>query len=233
MHVLDNPVWHALIGTHATLAQRALYAARYEPEVAGFGAIPDLPQPAAWEGLGEIVGAGAVTFLARRELEVPPDWTTHRVVPCRQMVLADPNGTATPEERRFATGETFVTLTASDVPDMLALTERTRPGPFLHRTIEMGTYLGVRRDGTLIAMAGERLHPAGFTEISAVCTDLAYRGTGLASRLVLAVVDGIRARGETPFLHLTTENEPAYRVYRALGFETRTLLDVVGVQAPA
>ena len=186
--------------------------------------------------MAEIVGAGATTFLARRELEVPPDWTTHRVVPCRQMVLADPSGTAPPDDRRFATGETLVTLvtlTASDVPDMLALIGRTRPGPFLRRTIEMGTYLGVRRDGTLIAMAGERLRPAGFSEISAVCTDLAYRGSGLASQLVLALIDGIRARGETPFLHLTTENEPAHRIYRALGFETRTLFDIVGVQAPA
>jgi predicted GNAT family acetyltransferase len=115
---------------------------------------------------------------------------------------------------------------------MLALVERTRPGPFLYRTIELGTYLGVRRDGALIAMAGERLRPAGYTEISAVCTDAAYRGTGLASRLVEVLVGTIRARGEVPFLHLTMANESAHRVYAALGFETRALLDVIAVQAP-
>ena len=50
-------------------------------------------------------------------------------------------------------------------------------------------------------MAGERLRPPGWTEISAVCTDPAWRGHGLASRLTRAVAACIVARGETPFLH--------------------------------
>ena len=106
-----------------------------------------------------------------------------------------------------------VRLGAADVPEMLALIEQTNPGPFLPRTVEMGTYLGIRRQGRLIAMAGERLHPPGFTEISAVCTDAAFRGEGLATRLVLAVAHGIRARGETPFLHAAaaTPRDPALR----------------------
>ncbi len=232
MHVLDNPVWHALIGIHATVAQRALYAARYEPEVAVFAGIPDHPVPAAWEGLRDIVGPGERALLARRTVDVPPGWATQVVAPCRQMVLPTrieldgPEGPGLPYT-------SFAPLTTDDVPEMLALVERTRPGPFARRTIELGTYVGVRRDGGLIAMAGERLHPAGFTEISAVCTDAAYRGTGVASHLVRSVVRGIRTREETPFLHLTITNESAHRVYSALGFETRTLLDVIAVQAPA
>jgi ribosomal protein S18 acetylase RimI-like enzyme len=232
MHVLDNPVWHALIGFHATVAQRALYAARYEPEVAVFAAVPDDPVPAAWEGLRDLVGPGQQAFLARQTVDVPPSWATQLVAPCRQMVLPSgieldgPEGPALPNT-------SFTPLTTDDVPEMLALVERTRPGPFARRTIELGAYVGVRRDGALIAMAGERLHPAGFTEISAVCTDAEFRGTGLASHLVRAVVRGIRAREETPFLHLTITNERAHRVYAALGFETRTLLDVIAVQAPA
>ena len=126
----------------------------------------------------------------------------------------------------------FLPLDASDVPDMLALVERTKPGPFVKRTIELGTYLGVRDGHKLVAMAGERLHPPGFTEISAVCTDASHRGRGLATRLVRAIVDGIWARGEKPFLHLTLENEPAHRIYAVLGFETRTLPDVVALRAP-
>ncbi|GMA85333.1 hypothetical protein GCM10025868_05830 [Angustibacter aerolatus] len=114
-----------------------------------------------------------------------------------------------------------VRLTAADVPEMLALVERTRPGPFLPRTIEMGTYLGVRREGRLVAMAGERLHPPGWTEISAVCTDESARGQGLATRLVLAVAHGIRERGETPFLHAAGDNTNAIRLYESLGFRLR------------
>jgi hypothetical protein len=75
----------------------------------------------------------------------------------------------------------LVVLGAVDVPEMLDLVARTRPGPFEPETYRLGTYLGVRRAGWLVAMAGERLHPPGYTEISAVCTDPGVRGQGLAS----------------------------------------------------
>jgi predicted GNAT family acetyltransferase len=101
---------------------------------------------------------------------------------------------------------------------MLDLVARTQPGPFLQRTVELGTYLGVRRDGALVAMAGERLHPPGFTEVSAVCTDPDHRGQGYAARLVQAVVAGIKERGDIPFLHATATNTNAIRLYEALGF---------------
>jgi predicted GNAT family acetyltransferase len=112
-------------------------------------------------------------------------------------------------------------LTAEDVPEILDLIERTQPGPVRPRTIELGTYLGVRIGGALVAMAGERMHPPGWTEISAVCTDPAHRGRGLATSLVRAVAAGIRARGETPFLHTAASNMPAIRLYESLGFRLR------------
>jgi predicted GNAT family acetyltransferase len=114
---------------------------------------------------------------------------------------------------------------------MLELTARTKPGPFLPRTIEMGTYLGIRRDGRLAAMAGERLHPAGWTEISAVCTDEARRGQGLSSRLILALGAQIRARGEIPFLHVLTTN-PATGLYEKLGFRNRRTLLFAAARVP-
>ncbi len=112
-------------------------------------------------------------------------------------------------------------LGQADVQEMLDLARRTKPGPFLPRTVEMGTCPGIRRGGALVAMAGERLHPPGWTEISAVCTDEAWRGRGLASRLVLAIVAGIRARGELPFLHAVATNVNAIRLYEELGFRLR------------
>ncbi len=109
---------------------------------------------------------------------------------------------------------------------MLALVERTRPGPFSRRTVELGTYLGHRSepDGRLVAMAGERVHPAGYTEMSAVCTDAEVRKLGLATRLIRAVAAGIEARGETPILHVLADNHSAIRVYEALGFEVRSVV---------
>jgi ribosomal protein S18 acetylase RimI-like enzyme len=230
MHVLDNPVWHALTGTHATLAEHSGPAARYDPEVAVFSAIADDASPAAWSALAELVGPGGTANLARRELVIPDAWSVLFTAPCRQMWLPDAVTVDDPDDHR-APGP-IVELGPADVPEMLALVERTRPGPFVGRTVELGTYLGIRDRGELIAMTGERLHPAGFTEISAVCTDAGYRGRGLASTLVRAVVRGIRARDETPFLHLTMQNDAAHRVYKSLGFETRAELAVTGVRAP-
>ena len=53
----------------------------------------------------------------------------------------------------------FRKLTEADVPEMLALTKLTEPGPFLPRTIELGSYFGIHDAGSLVAMAGERLRP--------------------------------------------------------------------------
>ncbi|WP_280365852.1 GNAT family N-acetyltransferase [Nocardia wallacei] len=117
--------------------------------------------------------------------------------------------------------------------DFLALIARTQPGPYAPRTIEMGAYLGLRVDGRLVAMAGERLHPPGWTEISAVCTDAEFRGRGIGSRLVRAVGARIRARGETPFLHALARNTTAIGLYETLGFTLRQRSALTLVQAPA
>jgi predicted GNAT family acetyltransferase len=116
---------------------------------------------------------------------------------------------------------------------MLALIDRTKPGPFHEETYRLGTYLGFRREGRLVAMAGERLHPPGWTEISAVCTDAEFRGQGLATRLVLAVASGIYARGETPFLHASATNTNAIELYKRLGFALRTDITFTVVRSPA
>lgn len=231
MHVLDNAVWHALTGPHATLAERAPNAARYQPDVSVFGGVSDDATPEAWDELAALVGPGGGVVVTRRDLRIPDGWSVFRNLPCRQMWLL---GEIAPDPKAAAgvAGVPYLTLGASDVPDMLALVGRTKPGPFLTRTVELGTYIGVREGGELVAMAGERMHPPGFTEISAVCTDESQRGRGIASELIRVIVAGIRARGETPFLNLTIENEPAYRVYDALGFETRSLPDVLGIRVP-
>jgi len=114
-----------------------------------------------------------------------------------------------------------VTLASADVPEMLELVRLTDPGPFFQRTIELGRYVGLRRDGALAAMAGERLRFDGWTEISAVCTAPSYRGHGLASRLVSTLVADIHDRSEGAFLHVLKSNTNAIRLYEGLGFRTR------------
>jgi len=177
-----------------------------------FFALPDDPDGSLWRDVARLTGPGAHAVFFGPELSAPDEWEVVHDVPGVQLV---DDGIAAAEDPEA------VLLGPADVPEMLALVERTKPGPFLPRTVELGTYLGVRRDGRLIAMAGERMHPPGFTEISAVCTDAEYRGQGLGTRLVLAIAAGIRARGETPFMHAAASNTNAIRLYSSLGFRLR------------
>ncbi|MGW1208678.1 GNAT family N-acetyltransferase [Streptomyces sp. NPDC002499] len=222
-HVLDNPALGALTGPHAHFAERQGRVLRYPADVSPWLALPEDPDAEDWADVAALAGPGAEIALPGFRGEVPESWEVTFRIDGVQFV---DDGLATAPEPEA------VLLGPADVPEMLDLVERTRPGPFLPRTIEMGTYLGIRRDGALIAMAGERLHPPGWTEISAVCTDPAFRGEGLATRLIRAVALGIRERGETPFLHTGAQNTTAIRLYEALGFRLRRRIVFLGVRVP-
>jgi ribosomal protein S18 acetylase RimI-like enzyme len=221
---LDNPVYQALIGPHRHLTQRYGRALRYPPDVAAYVALPRHPDEQAWADLATLAGAGALVPLSGVGGEPPRSWEIVSHNAGVQMV--DCGVDAAPDDEA-------VRLTAADVPEMLALIAQTKPGPFLSRTVDMGTYLGVRRHGRLVAMAGERLHPPGWTEISAVCTEAGFRGQGLATRLVHAIAHQIRQRGETPFLHAAASNVQAIGLYETLGFRLRRSTDFVTVRVPS
>jgi ribosomal protein S18 acetylase RimI-like enzyme len=224
VQVLDNPVWHALAGPQATAAEGVDgLAVRYDPQVAPFAGLPDEPEPAHWDALARLVGRGGLAMIFR-DVTAPPGWTEVFRVDARQMVATS----VAP-----ARCDGAVELGAPDVDDMLGLVARTEPGPFARRTVELGTYLGIRDGGRLVAMAGERVRPPGFSEISAVCTDASHRGRGLASALVRDLVGRIQGRGETAVLHVVATNTGAIRVYEALGFTHRGPVAGVGLQAPS
>ncbi|WP_375476440.1 GNAT family N-acetyltransferase [uncultured Jatrophihabitans sp.] len=222
-HPLDNPAYAALTGPHAHLAERRGNVLRYPADVSPFVALPAAPTEQDWADIAALTGPGGLVPLAGVTAPAPAGWETVLDLPGVQLV--DDGVAVAPDPEA-------VRLTAADVPEMLALVERTRPGPFHPRTIELGAYLGIRDHGELVAMAGERLHPPGWTEISAVCTDVAHRGRGLATRLVLAVALGIRARGETPFMHAAASNTNAIRLYESLGFRLRRRVTFAATRVP-
>jgi ribosomal protein S18 acetylase RimI-like enzyme len=210
-HVLDNAAWQSLNGPHRHLAEITGSAARYHDEVSPFTALADPDDPQSWADLAMLVGPGNAFALAGVP-SLPERWATGQSGQGVQMVGSSLRAERDPEA---------VPLGPADVPEMLDLVARTQPGPFKPRTIDMGAYYGVRHGGRLVAMAGERLRPPGWTEISAVCTDEEYRGRGLASRLVRHVAAGIADRGETPFLHAAAANTGAVRLYESMGFTIR------------
>jgi len=110
--------------------------------------------------------------------------------------------------------------TDDDVPAMVDLVTRTEPGPFRPRTIDLGGYVGIFHGDALVAMAGRRMHPPGYVEVSAVCTDPSARRRGYASIVTVAVADAIAETGETPMLHVADDNPNARAVYEQLGFVT-------------
>ena len=222
-HPLDNPVFAALTGEQARFALRYRNAVRYRPGVSPFGAVADETSAGDWADAARLTGAGQVTLFVRSSAAPPAGWEVVGGRPGVQLVAEDLDPAPDPEA---------IPLTAADVPEMLELTERTKPGPFLPGTVELGGYLGIRRAGRLVAMAGERMRPPGFAEISAVCTDEAWRGHGFAARLTRAVAAGITARGETPFLHAAGDNANAIRLYKSLGFVHRREVFFVAAKSP-
>jgi ribosomal protein S18 acetylase RimI-like enzyme len=223
-HPLDNPAWAALNGPQAALAEVHGRARRFPVDVSPFVAVPLGAAGDLWSDLLALVGPGGRVGMIGVRVEVGDDWPILFGGEGVQLVATDGL-----ETRPFAEA---VVLGDADAAEMLDLAERTKPGPFLPRTHVLGTYLGVRREGRLVAMAGERLHPPGFTEISAVCTDPDFRGQGFGTRLVQAVAHNIRARGETPMMHAAATNENAIRLYEALGFRIRTKVRYLAAVAP-
>ncbi len=224
--MLDNPGYASLCGAHARFAQVRGRARRYPDDVAPFLALPSPPSPQDWRDAAGLVAPGG--FVAGRygAAELPDGWRAVRAFDLVQMIEERVTGVDCAEA---------IALGAADVPEMLELVAETEPGPFLARTVELGDYLGIRRDGALVAMAGERFRLDGWTEISAVCTKPDHRGQGLAAGLVGALIAGIHGRSERAFLHVMSTNTGAIRLYEALGFRVRqhaTLTVVTREQVP-
>jgi len=222
--VLDSPAWSSLTGTHRHLAIGNEHVLRYPEDVSPFVGVRDWDHPDVWDAIMDVFGHDAIVSVSHADPLLPEGWRPEFSIPGVQLVQT---------ERLAPRPETeAVELGAADSADMLALIERTRPGPFEARTHEMGRYVGIRREGQLIAMAGERLHPAGWTEISAVAVHPEHRRQGLASRLVLDVAFHIQQRGDRALLHASAANTSAIAGYEKLGFALRRRLTFGAVRTP-
>ena len=197
-HPLDNPIWSALTTRHAPLAHGGGLARKYPAEISPLSALA-AAKPANVAALAALVDPGDdVGVFQPAELALPREWEVLRSARITQMIQV---GRAPLPE-----GEVDARpLGAADVADMLALVELTQPGPFRARTIELGRFIGIRERGRLVAMAGERMWVGDFREVSGVCTHPDVRGRGHARALTGRVVNRMRVAGETPFLHVLSD----------------------------
>jgi GNAT superfamily N-acetyltransferase len=224
--LLDNPIWNSLTTGHARFAVGGGLARRYAAEIGPLSGVAE-PSAEAFAELAAIVPEGdvAVLFLQER-IEVPTGWAFVRDGTLVQMIC-----TTVPEEPEVT--ERIVALGPEDVAEMVALATLTEPGPFRDGTPALGGFLGVRVDGRLAAMAGQRLSPSGFAEVSAVCTHPDFRGRGFARVLVAAVARNIHAAGLVPFLTSIEGNAGAIRVYEQVGFVIRRRFELAVLRPPA
>jgi ribosomal protein S18 acetylase RimI-like enzyme len=223
VHPLDDPVRSALTGPHAAFGQWRGRIVRYPPEVMKFISIPTAAAEADWADVAALVGPDQAPVAG--VVVAPPDgWELTNVGHGLQLV--EDGVEPRPDEEA-------VRLGPADAAEIVEFLARHRGGrPFLPRTLELGVYRGIRRDGVLVAMAGERLRPVGWSELSAVCTDPAYRRRGFAARLIRALVTDIRERGDRAFLHVESTNPAALALYEGLGFRLRRPISMARVHIP-
>jgi ribosomal protein S18 acetylase RimI-like enzyme len=221
MHPLDNVIWNALTTRQAEFAESYAEARRFVPEVTSLAGLNEA-NAEGYESLKALLRSSGTVALFLDEPYQPRDgWELVGNAPLLQMICE--NG----DMRGKAPGRSdpgLIGLSAADSAEMIELTALTKPGPFNKRTHELGTYLGIRCDRKLVAMAGERLKVPGYTEVSAVCTHPEYTGRGYAGLLMAEVMRLIRSRGETPFLHVRENNLRAIGLYERLGFRRRVVL---------
>jgi predicted GNAT family acetyltransferase len=192
-------------------------ARRYSPiytTLAGVGT----QTPEDFASLANIVSSGdRVGLCTPEDLKISDGWHSLAIFSVAQMVC---------DKLIESKYQDVVVLKDEDIPEMIELATLTQPGPFAERTIDFGTFYGIRSGtesgGKLVAMAGERMKiNVGYDEVSAVCTHPDYQGKGMAKALVQAVPKNIFARGHTPILHVRSDNAGAIRSYQASGFKER------------
>jgi ribosomal protein S18 acetylase RimI-like enzyme len=220
MHALDNPIWTALTTKQAILAHSSALARRFPPEMTLLGALA-ANTAMAFDSLAQLIQRDPVILYFLAPPKLAAGWEVVRAVELHQMVQE--TAEALPAQNDSA--PEVIELTTADLPEMSEIYAATRPGRTLCQRIQkLGTFLGVRNEGKLVAMGGTRLHFAGHREITTVATRPEFEGRGYGTALMRALVERIRMRGERPFLTVRTDNSRAVHIYRKLGFMERTVL---------
>lgn len=214
-HILDNPVWNALISGNQSLASGTETVKYFSDDVAPFVGFKEYTF-SNFDILYNLLNDGRnCAIISRNEITIFGSW---KIIECFNVLQMVYNNSSI----KFFENKNIVPLGCQNIEDMIELTKLTHPGPFKNGTISFGHYEGVFNNGKLVAMAGQRLHPQQYAEISAVCTHPDFLKKGLASQLIMNQVYRIRSSSEVPFLHVLADNARAIKLYNDLGFVKRS-----------
>ncbi|MDK4735730.1 GNAT family N-acetyltransferase [Rhizobium sp. CNPSo 3490] len=217
-HVLDRPIWSALETAHADISEGGSYARRYPPSIVPFAASAD-DTPESLDALEKLPSRQERMFLVEvGPIAVPPGLAIMMEAPVTQMVAERPHKTISDSR--------IQPLTEADAADMLDLAILTKPGPFTLRAQSLGRFWGIRHEGRLVAMAGQRMRQPGFIELSGLCTHPAFQGRGLGTLLFRFVAGEIASSGDVAYLHAYAANTSAIALYKAQGFVVRSEMNM-------
>lgn len=213
-HYLNNPIWTALNSDVVPYVFRRGNAVFIDRKMGFFAGLPSY-EVEQLDQLYAVMDSGMRVILFTPDfLELDAKWKVRNDNALLQMIIDKPS-------IQLTLDSSIRPLGAADVPEMLALTQLTKPGPFLENTIDFGGYFGYFVEGRLVSMAGTRLAAGPYTEVSAVCTHPDFVGRGLAQLVLPHVLNYIQHLHQIPYLQLYPDNLPAYRLYRKLGFVER------------
>jgi len=222
--ILDNPIWNAMISGNNSLTIGNEYAKFFPEDVAPFAGLKEFDEQ-SFQQLHNIFPKNRVAVIfSAMPVEIPANWNVKDSIKAFQMIFDRVNKPLPGDEVEI------LSLSKEHVPEMIALTKLTHPGPFAKRTIEFGNYFGIFKNSNLVAMAGQRLNPGRYVEISAVCTHPEHAGKGYGKALINNLVQRINSEGNVPILHVRADNEHACSIYKYLGFTIRSEININVIQ---
>lgn len=220
-HPLDRPIWTMLTGRQAHLAEGDARAMRIDRGYGVFGVAADTGDAAQAALAALVPDEGELWIVEGDRWPVPAGTREVKRAALAQMLAGGPPPPPRDDE------PDILALGEADAAEMAALADHAKPGPWGPATHRYGPFFGIRENGRLLAMAGQRILVPGMAEVSGVATWQDCRGRGLARALIGHVMRAMVSRGETPFLHSYADNAGAIGLYESLGFRIRREVQVL------
>ncbi len=208
---LDNPVWYSLSETHKNFSIVYKDIKFYAPDYCPFGGFESGHDTSSQ--IDEYSKLTDSFFIVGEKPGFSENITLQNELICLQMIIE--NRTDLESE------ESIIRLNDKYEAPLFNLVNLVQPGYFKKKTVLMGDYYGIFKDGELVTVTGERMKMNDFTEVSAVVTHPLYTGRGYAKQLVAYTVNKILGQNKTPYLHVAEKNTGAIKLYETTGFKTR------------